>query len=362
MNAMATHEKIINLLYGEYKEKGFVDEDNVLEAVINAKLPLDEIESVCTHLLSMGVIIRNTAMYSEDDDDDYDRSKTDYELIFNKVLEIDGSLLTFIENVRSIQAPQHREWRNLLPQVKNGNEYAKKRMVEMYLRTVIKIALWHQEKYDTPLAESIQDACMGLLISLDKYEMDRTDAFPTYFPWWVRQYILRETAFPINPTIYYPVHIKEKLFSLLDIIDEHECDECYSNVICPGIIAEILQKSELEESVASRYISYFIPFESIEETNSNNELLFSDGGNFEEKMIDDVNRNMKDSILHEALSTLKPRESEILNLRYGLRDGEERTLEQVGLAFNVTRERIRQIEAKALRKLRHPTRSKKLKD
>lgn len=362
MNAMVIHEKLINSLYREYEERGFVDEDSVLQAVIDAKLPLDEIDNVCTHLLSMGTIIRNTELYSNGDDEEYDRSKIDYEQIFKEVLEIDNSLLPLIEYVRSIQAPQHREWQNLLPQVKSGNEYAKTRMVEMYMRTVIRIALWHQKKYNTPLAESIQDACRGFLISLYKYEMDRADVFPTYFPWWVRQYIVRETAFPINPIVYFPVHIKEKLFTLWDLIDEHVCEKCYSNTICPGLVDEIVQKFGYQETIANKFISYFIPFESIEEIYNNNEISLSDSGDFEEKMLDEISCSMKISLLNEALDSLKPRESEILKLRYGLIDGKERTLEQVGALFNLTRERIRQIESKALRKLRHPTRIRKLKD
>ncbi|MDD5017972.1 MAG: sigma-70 family RNA polymerase sigma factor [Eubacteriales bacterium] len=355
------HKSIIHELYRVYQAEGYIAEDTVFSTLVDAGIPLHEIDRICDQLLSMGVIICNDpeAYYDENGDENYDRSKLDYEQIFEEVISIDESLTPFIEQLRQIKPPQHREWRNLMPQVKGGNKYALQRLIEMYLRTVVKIALFFHKKLALPLADTLQEGCMGLMTAIDKYEIGRQDVFPIYFPWWVRQNIMRETSFTINPTIYIPVHLREKLFSIWDIVHAHDCDLCNADDYCENLIDEIMKELECDEVNAKFYLRYYNEYLSIEVLCEDNPEALSDHGNCMGKYFDDLYGRELTVNIHQVLETLKPKEQEIIKLRFGLFDTSEHTLEQVGKVYGVTRERIRQIEAKAIRKLQHPTRSKK---
>lgn len=351
---------IIEKLCEIYATKGFVTEDTIIEILMVAKLPLYCVDYICDRLLSMGVIIRDdrSAFITDEDEGDgeYDRSQIDYELIFDEVLSIDNSLSSFIKQVRQIQPPQHREWINLLPQAKNGNKYAYKRMIEMYLRTVMSIALSIHKKLSAPLAETIQEGCIGLIMAVEKYDMSRHGAFPAYFPLWVRQNIHRRTPFTYNPSIYFPDHIKNKLYSIFEVVKNHQCDECGVNSICINLIDEIANYIQFTTGDAESCIQYYQGCESIETILNEDPFIFSDEGRFEDDLLELCNLQELKYFVDEILDILKPRDKKILQLRYGFVDGEERTLEQVGKEFGLTRSRIGQIEAKAFRKFRHPSR------
>jgi len=369
MDKLAALQNIIEKLYGVYKGKGFVSEDLVFETLEDAKIPLYDIDYICDQLLSMGVIIRDDpAAYiqneNEDEDEDegeYDRSQIDYELVFDEVLAIDKRLAPFIEHVRQIQAPQHREWRNLFPQAKNGNQYAYWRIIEMYLRTVVRMALSYHKKISAPLAETIQEGCIGLIMALKKYEIGRQDVFPTYFPLWVQQNILRETPYTANPSIYFPVYVKDKLYSIYEIVKGHQCDKCRQNRLCPNLLAEAADRLECSTSYAELYLKHYQGYQSIEEMLSEDPLKLSDHGSFETDFLESYNLKELETIVVEVLETLTPKEKRIIEMRMGILDGKEHTLEEIGSVFGVTRERIRQIEVKALQKLRNPSRSRRLK-
>lgn len=362
MASISVHQEIIEKLHRAYKIKGYVTEESVFDAIIEHDLPLDEVDYVCDHLLSMGVIIRDASIEnSDDDEDDYDRSQTDYDKLFQEVVEIDKSLAPFIDEIRQIKPPQHREWQNLMPQAKSDNLYAKQRIIEMYLRTVVKIALWHHQKYKIPLAETIQDGCVGLVIALDKYEVGRQDKFSTYAPWWIRQNIIR-AAPALNPLMYIPVHVKDKLFSIYDILEQcYHCNQCDCNKICSEVLKAVSEKLGCSEDEAEEYINYLNTFESIEELIEKDESFFYDGCAAEEQIFINLNKKELKSTVAKILQTLKPREEKVILLRFGFIDGKEWTLEEVGNEFGLTRERIRQIEKKAFEKLRHASRSKILK-
>ena len=144
------------------------------------RISLFDVEYICDHLLSKGVIIRDETS-SDEDDEEYDRSNIDYEEVYREILEIDDSLSDLIEYIRGIQAPQHREWRNLMPQV-NNNAFTRNRIFEMYMRVAVRIALVHAKRYQLPLDDAIQNALMGLHISIDKFETSRQENFTQYFP------------------------------------------------------------------------------------------------------------------------------------------------------------------------------------
>ena len=347
------HEDIIEKLYQEYTVRGFISEDHIFDVLEENGISLFDVEYICDHLLSKGVIIRDDAL-TDDEEDEYDRSNVDYEEVFSEVLKIDDTFSDFIEYIRGIKPPQHREWMNLMPQVKLKNAYARNRIFEMYMKVAVRIALVHAKRYHLPLDETIQNAMMGLHVSIDKYETARQENFASYFPLWVRQFIMRDAP-TLNPSVYFPIHIKDKLFAIYDNMEDYFGD--IEDRTEPGV--ELLQSiaTELECTLveARRLFDYLAPYESIEELSENeeNELLFSDDGIGYENMISLVERNFDTDDLQIKLSKLTYREQEVLRLRYGIGYDHEYTLDEIGQKFCVTRERVRQIEAKALRKLRH---------
>jgi RNA polymerase primary sigma factor len=315
---------------------------------------------VCEHIVAKGVVIRDDSVNNVDSLG-IDYSQTDYNQTFDEVVAIDESLTVFIDYVRGGQPPQWRETQNLLPQAKSGNPYAKKRIIEMYLRIVIRIALSFHKRYGFPLADTLQEGCIGLVIALNKYELDRSDVFATYAPWWIRQVITREFSVG-NSIMYFPAYINDRLSIVYEIEKKHACDQCLDNSTCIALISEVMSKLQCAEDEALQLIQYIEPFESVEQYIKTNETVFLDYGAFESNMFGRAVYNELRSLTADAIGTLKWREKEVLEHRFGLLDDEPLTLEQVGSIYGVTRERIRQIEAKAIKKMRHPSRSKVLRD
>lgn len=353
---------IIQKIYEIYKQKGYISENSVFDLIIDAGLPLDETDRVIDRLLSMGVLIQDepVPVQSEIDDDeenDVDRTQLDYEEIYSRVLEIDPSLDYIIDYVRQVPAPRTHEISNLMVQAKSGNEYARNRIIELMMKIAIKMALNFTERYHTDLGDTIQYAFEGLIIAYDKFEIGRQDNFTTYAPWWIRQNIDR--TIDICAGIHTPVHIDEQIKHVSELMDNHYCDSCTQHDVCPNLIAEICEKVEVDEERAFIYIMFLTPSVSIEELVENEEEP-ADAFFFDD-MLEEISQRELKQTLASILSTLTEKEQKVISMRYGLDDGEEKTLEEVGSEFNVTRERIRQIEAKVLRKLRHPSRSRRLK-
>ena len=354
------HEGIIEKLYQEYTMHGFISEGYIFDVLEENGISLFDVEYICDHLLSKGVIIRDDAPI--DDDEEYDRSNIDYEEVFREVLEIDDALTGFIEYIRSIKPPQHREWINLMPQVKLKNVYARNRIFEMYMKVAVRIALFYSKKYRLPLDETIQDAMLGLHISIDKYENARQENFATYFPLWVRHYIIRN-AQTLNTLLYFPTHVKEKLFAIYDNMDESCFDIEAENEPSIELLQSVSAELECNLDEARQLVNYLVTFDSIEELmeNDENELLLSDNGTWNDELIASVERLLDSDILYKKLATLSQREEEVLRLRYGVGYDRAYTLVEIGKSFCITRERVRQIEAKAFRKIRREY-SKKNKD
>ena len=346
------HEDIIEKLYQEYTVHGFISEDHIFDVLEESGISLFDVEHICDHLLSKGVIIRDDTL-TDDEEDEYDRSNVDYEAVFSEVLEIDDTFTDFIEYIRRIKPPQHREWMNLMPQVKLNNSYARNRIFEMYMKVAVRIALVHAKRYHLSLDETIQNAMMGLYVSIDKYETACQENFASYFPLWVRQYIMRDAP-TLNSLVYFPTHIKDKLFSIYDNMEDYF--ENIDDRTEPGIelFQSIATKFECSIEEARRLFDYLAPYESIEKLlgNEENELLFSDDGAGNENMIALAERNFDKEGLYKKLSLITCREQKVLKFRYGIGLDHECTLDEIGQKFNITRERVRQIEAKAMRKIR----------
>ncbi|WP_160316170.1 sigma-70 family RNA polymerase sigma factor [Acetobacterium bakii] len=356
MSSISTHQKIIDKLYIIYEKQGYVSEDYIFDEVVKYDLPLEEVDHVVDKLLSIGVVIRDeTEDELYDEKDVQDRSKIDYEELFRDVVSIDQSIQPFINKLREIKPPQNRECQNLMPQAKNNNQFAKERIIEMYLKIVVRIAYWYHQKYDFPLAETIQDGCIGLVIALDKYEIGKQEKFSIYAPWWIRQNILRRASIK-NPLVYAPVYIKDKLFSIYNIIEDFclEDYECKNNN--SDLTIAVSKKLEFSQAQAEEYLGNLNLFLSLDQLMEENETVFNDCFMAEEHMIFELNKKEFHSTVTEIFKTFSPREVRVILLRFGFIDRKEWTLEEIGNEFGVTRERIRQIEAKAIRKIKHPSR------
>ncbi len=346
--------------------KGYILIDDVLKSIDDVDFPIDEIDRFCEILTSRGIIIRDGEEDYQFQDDEfeeysYDRSKLDYNAIFNKVISLDPSLTNYIDEVKVLPPPRRKEEATLIYHAKDNNAYAKERIITMYLKVALRIALWYFEKYSLPLDETIQDANTGLVIALEKIPQEIK--FSTYAPWWIRQNIDRSTQ-GISNKYYLPAHIKNKMYEVIDLKNQHSCEECYRIRFCPLLINDICQQFCVGEDTAEKYLDILEEPLSIEEILDNelDSFVFSDNGELMDMLVgEEKRRNLKQNI-ETVLATLTDRECEVVKWRYGLmEDGKFRTLGEVGQIFNLTRERIRQIEARVFRKLRHPSRARILK-
>jgi RNA polymerase primary sigma factor len=351
--------QIITELYDCYKANGFITEDEALSLFAYHKTPLHLIDSITEQILAMGVITTT--------DDDIteqftDKTKSDYEAFFNEVVTLHPELKPFIEYVRNITPPQTREWQKLIPQAQNGNEYAKNRLIEMYMKVVIRQALYFSKKYHLPLDDTIQNGMVGLMTSIKKYNPADHMKFSTYLPWWITQSISRNRQIYCNP-MYFPVHIHENLFSIMNEVEEHICEYCprYESNICDKLIESVCKKNNWSAGEAKKYIDYLICCKSLDEM-AENDIDVSDEMECAYEMQEMSIASDYKKILLDLLNKIEPRLKDVLLMRYGFTGRGKLTLEEVGKVFGVTRERIRQIEEKALRRLRHPTKIIKLKD
>jgi len=346
---VAERNQIIAELYDCYMANGFITEDEALSLFSAHKTPLHQIDSITEQILAMGVII------SADDDDAeqlIDRSRSDFHTIFNEFVELAPESSSFIEYIRNIAPPQHREWKKLIPQAQSGNEYAKNRLIEMYMRISVRQALYFSKKYRLPLEDTLQDALIGAITSVDKFNSANHMNYSTYLPWWISQSISRNRSLYSNP-MYYPVHIKDKLFSIMIEVEEHICEHCPSNEddLCFQLIKEISKKNEWPPDEVARNIYYLSEWKSLDKMMENEEDI-SDNGVFAEELSNEAIRSNSETILFELMETFKPRQKGVLMLRHGFTNKGALTLEEIGKILGITRERVRQLEAKALERLR----------
>lgn len=264
----------------------------------------------------------------------------------------------YLKEIGEIKLLTKEEEIELAKRVEQGDEFAKRELAESNLRLVVSVA----KKYigrGMSFLDLIQEGNVGLMKAVEKFDYTKGYKFSTYATWWIRQAVTRSIA-DQGRTIRVPVHMIENINKLVRI-QRHLVNELGREPF-PEEIAELMdmevEKVENIMKIAQKPISLETPIGEEEDT----EL----GSFIEDDLIQTPDEAathvlLKEQLL-EVLDTLSDREEKVLRLRFGMDDGKTRTLEEVGKVFNVTRERIRQIEAKAIRKLKHPSRSKKLKD
>ena len=264
----------------------------------------------------------------------------------------------YLKEIGKIDLLSADEEMELAKKIIEGDEEAKKRMVEANLRLVVSVAK-HYLGRGMSLLDLIQEGNMGLLKAVEKFDYTKGFKFSTYATWWIRQSITRAVADQAR-TIRIPVHMVETI-NRVSRISRSLVQELGREPTLSEISKELgISEDKISEvmKIAQDPVSLETPVG--EEDDSHLGDFIPDGDATEPA--ESASYNMLRQQLNEVMQTLSPRECKVLRLRFGLEDGRAHTLEEVGKEFDVTRERVRQIEAKALRKLRHPSRSKILKD
>ena len=282
----------------------------------------------------------------------------DLEATISKNIAVDDPVRMYLKEIGKVPLLTAQEEIDLAKRMEAGDEYAKQKLCEANLRLVVSIA----KKYvgrGMLFLDLIQEGNLGLIKAVDKFDWTKGYKFSTYATWWIRQAITRSIADQAR-TIRIPVHMVETINKLIRVSRQLLQEE--GREPTPDEIAEEMgisvEKVREILKIAQEPVSLETPIGEEEDSHLGDFIPDEDAP----APSDVASHTMLKEQLAEVLSTLTPREEKVLRLRFGLEDGRSRTLEEVGKEFNVTRERIRQIEAKALRKLRHPSRSKKLKD
>ena len=355
-------EKVKELQAVAKKKKNMLEYQEVLELLRDTELGKEEIEKICDFLEQNGVdILRVT---EETDDDEIlltEEDEVDVENIDLSVPEgvsIEDPVRMYLKEIGKVPLLSAEEEIELAQRMENGDEEAKKKLAEANLRLVVSIAKRYVGR-GMLFLDLIQEGNLGLIKAVEKFDYSKGYKFSTYATWWIRQAITRAIADQAR-TIRIPVHMVETINKLIrvsrqllqELGREPSPEEIAAEMNMPvERVREILKISQepvsLETPIGEEEDSHLGDF-----IQDDHVPVPADAATF----------TLLKEQLSEVLDTLTEREQKVLRLRFGLDDGRARTLEEVGKVFNVTRERIRQIEAKALRKLRHPSRSRKLKD
>ena len=342
------------------KAKGKITYEELAKELENTNP--DQIDKVFDAFEEMGVNILNDDFEDEPDIDDLKEvenlkldeiTETSYEGI-----SVDDPVRMYLREIGKIPLLSYDKELELAKRILEGDEEAKQELAEANLRLVVSIA----KKYvgrGMLFLDLIQEGNMGLIKAVEKFDYTKGYKFSTYATWWIRQAITRAIADQAR-TIRIPVHMVETINKLIRT-SRHLLQQLGREPTPEEIAAEMeipVEKVTEIQKIAQDPVSLETPIGEEDDSHLGDFIQDDDSPAPQEAAAYTLLREQ----LEEVMKTLTPREAKVLKLRFGLEDGKSRTLEEVGKEFNVTRERIRQIEAKALRKLRHPSRSKKLKD
>ena len=343
-------QEINGKLVEEYSVAGKVTTDELMDKLEKYKISPEDMELVFDALKANKIEV--TDVYSDSE------KNRDLLLQLEKEISMDDPVKVYLKDIGKIALLSTEEEAELAEKMMQGDEFAKRRLSEANLRLVVSIAKRYVGR-GMHLLDLIQEGNLGLMKAVEKFDYTKGFKFSTYATWWIRQAITRAIADQAR-TIRIPVHMVETINKVVkvsrqllqDLGREPTPEEIAENMGIPVERVVEIQK------IAQDPVSLETPIGEEEDSNLG---TFIEDENAQSPS-DVVAFSMLKQQLISILDTLTPREEKVLRLRYGIDDGKPRTLEEVGKEFNVTRERIRQIEAKALRKLRHPSRSKKLKE
>ncbi|MGB3993826.1 MAG: RNA polymerase sigma factor RpoD [Limnochordia bacterium] len=360
-NIQAVHE-----LMARAKKRGMVTYREIMDSLQDVDLLPEQIDEIYESFSAMGVDVIPHSNSEHDDepgdpvaDDVADEADQDeYDLSVPEGIGLDDPVRMYLKEIGRVPLLTAEEEVELAKRIEQGDQEAARKLAEANLRLVVSIAKRYVGR-GMQLLDLIQEGNLGLIKAVEKFDYRKGFKFSTYATWWIRQAITRSIADQAR-TIRIPVHMVETINKLTRV--SRNLLQELGRAPTPEEIAEEMgmppERVREIMKIAQEPVSLETPIGEEEDSHL---------GDFIEDQeatapAEAAAFTMLQEQLEEVLESLTPREQQVLKLRFGLEDGRGRTLEEVGQVFGVTRERIRQIEAKALRKLRHPSRSKKLKD
>jgi RNA polymerase primary sigma factor len=358
-NIIKFTERLKELLAFAEKKKNVLEFQEVNDFFADIELDPGKIEKIYDFLDKHNVDVLRISEEDEEDiilEDDEDLETID--LSIPEGINIEDPVRMYLKEIGKVHLLNADEEIELAKKMEEGDEYAKKRLAEANLRLVVSIAKRYVGR-GMLFLDLIQEGNLGLIKAVEKFDYRKGYKFSTYATWWIRQAITRAIADQAR-TIRIPVHMVETINKLTRV--QRQLLQELGREPSPEEISEVMnmpvERVREIQKISQEPVSLETPIGEEEDSHlgdfiqDDNVPIPADAAAF---------TLLKEQLV-EVLGTLTDREQKVLRLRFGLDDGRARTLEEVGKEFNVTRERIRQIEAKALRKLRHPSRSRKLKD
>ena len=338
------------------KSKGVLTYKEVMDTLDELELDSEQIERIYDRFEALNIDVVEEMEIPDDITSDISELESD--LGSTEGVAIDDPVRMYLKEIGKVSLLSAAEEIEIAKRMADGDQDAKKQLAEANLRLVVSVAKRYVGR-GMLFLDLIQEGNLGLIKAVEKFDYRKGYKFSTYATWWIRQAITRAIADQAR-TIRIPVHMVETINKLIRV--NRQLLQEYGREPRPDEIAREMGISEEKVreiiKVAQEPVSLETPIGEEEDSHLGDFIPDDDAPAPAEVAAFTL---LKEQLM-EVLDTLTPREEKVLRLRFGLDDGKARTLEEVGREFNVTRERIRQIEAKALRKLRHPSRSKKLKD